>query len=219
MITACWSLKGGSGTTVVSAGLALTHQDRFREPALLVDLAGDLPLVLGMPQPDGPGVAEWLEAGASAPPDALARLESRVGAGLTILHRGRGDLRAASADLLLQMLTASGRTVVVDCGVVDAGPAAAVARQVAAESNRSLLVTRACYLALRRADVLPVTPSGVVVVRERWRCLTDRAVAEHVHAPVVLTVDVDPAVARAVDSGLLVSRLPRRFVDGMRAVA
>ncbi|NLD76737.1 MAG: hypothetical protein GX643_08720 [Acidimicrobiales bacterium] len=219
MITACWSLKGGSGTTVVSAGLALSHQRRFGERALLVDLAGDLPLVLGMPEPSGPGVTEWLAAGSSAPPDALARLEQRVGPGLTLLHRGEGDLSAASADLLLQVLTASGRTVVVDCGVVVPGWSVSVARQVAAEANRSLLVTRPCYLALRRADVLPITPSGVVVVRESWRHLTDRAVAEHVNAPVVLTVDVDPAVARAVDSGLLVSRLPRRFVDGMRAVA
>ncbi|HYN32443.1 MAG TPA: hypothetical protein VES40_07450, partial [Ilumatobacteraceae bacterium] len=56
MVTLCWAAKGGSGTTVVAASLALnsTH------PSLLVDLDGEIPAVLGLPEPDRPGVAEWL---------------------------------------------------------------------------------------------------------------------------------------------------------------
>jgi hypothetical protein len=218
MITACWSLKGGVGTSVVSAALALAHQRRPDEGSLLVDLAGDLAMILGVPEPVGPGVAEWLAAGSSAPPDALARLETPVAPGIALLHRGRGPLGTGSADLLLQVLGSSGRRVVVDCGTIDPERPPAVPRQIAAEASRSLLVTRACYVALRRAAAAPFTPSGVVVVREPWRCLTDRAVADHVLAPVVLSIDVDPAVARAVDAGLLASRLPRRFLDGLRAV-
>ena len=54
----CWSAKGGSGTTVVSAALALVlSQSR---PALLVDLAGDLPATLGIAEPTGPRVLDWL---------------------------------------------------------------------------------------------------------------------------------------------------------------
>lgn len=219
MITACWSLKGGSGTTVVAAGLALAQQRRSAERVLLVDLAGDQPAVLGVPQPIGPGVAEWMAAGPSAPPDALARLETTVGPGLALLHRGDGDLRAGAAELLVQVLAGSGRRVVVDCGTLVPGRAVDAAVRVAAEATRSLLVTRPCFLALSRAEHAPLTPSGVVVVREPGRCLTDRTVADTVRAPVVLSVDVDPAVARAVDSGLLVSRLPRRFAQVLRAVA
>ncbi len=70
MVTACWSLKGGSGTTVVAAGLALSIQRRIGRPVLLVDLAGDLPAALGLPEPTGPGVAEWLAAGPAVPPEA-----------------------------------------------------------------------------------------------------------------------------------------------------
>ena len=54
----CWSAKGGSGTTVVAAALALVLARQ--QPTTLVDLAGDIPAALGLPQPSGPGVADWL---------------------------------------------------------------------------------------------------------------------------------------------------------------
>lgn len=219
MITACWSLKGGVGTTVVAAGLALVQQRRFGEPTLLVDLAGDQAVLLGLPEPAGPGVAEWLAAGSSAPPDALARLETPVAPGLTFLHRGRADLNGVRAALLVQMLSLAGRTVVIDCGTLRGDRADGVAAQVAGAASRSLLVTRPCYLALRRAASSPCTPSGVVVVRDQGRSLSDREVGTHLRAPVVASVALDPAVARAADAGLLVSRLPRSFTDVMRALA
>lgn len=218
MITACWSLKGGTGTSVVAAGLALASAHRSAGSTLLVDLAGDIPSILGIAEPSGPGVSQWLRAGPSAPPDALARLETRVTGGLALIHRG-GGLGPGSADLLLQVLAASGRNVVVDCGNLAAEGGAGAARQVAAEATRSLLVTRPCYVTLRRSVAAAFSPSGVVVVREPWRVLSDQAVAEALQAPVVMSIDVDPAIARAVDSGLLVSRLPRRFADVLRAVA
>src|SRR5207253_1858289 len=87
--------------------------------AVLVDLAGDGPAVLGVPEPDGPGVAGWLAAGATVPADALARLEVPVGDGLSLLACGgtlpeagdRGEvlaaLLAADTRLLLSRLPAS----------------------------------------------------------------------------------------------------------------
>ncbi len=68
MVTLCWAAKGGSGTTVVAASLALnsTH------PSLLVDLDGELPVALGLSDPDRPGVAEWLAT--DAPTEHLAEL-------------------------------------------------------------------------------------------------------------------------------------------------
>ena len=63
----CWSAKGGSGTTVFAAALALVMGQR--RPTVLVDLDGDAPATLGLAQPSGPGVAEWL---ASPSADALA---------------------------------------------------------------------------------------------------------------------------------------------------
>ncbi len=81
---------------------------------------------------------------------------------------------------------------------------------VAARSTHSLLVTRACYLALRRAADPPLRPSGVVLVTEPGRALDRTDVEQVVGAPVRAEVAFDPAVARAVDAGLLASRLPPR---------
>ena len=61
MVTVCWSPKGGSGTTVVAASLALVLAQR-EGGALLVDLAGDVPAALGMPEPSGQGAVDWLAA-------------------------------------------------------------------------------------------------------------------------------------------------------------
>ena len=73
MVTLCWAAKGGSGTTVVATALALSST----RPSLLVDLDGEIPAVLGLPEPDRPGVAEWLAS--EAPPDQLANLMVDIG--------------------------------------------------------------------------------------------------------------------------------------------
>ena len=86
MIIACWSVKGGSGTTVVSAALAVLLA-RGSPGTLLVDLAGEAPTVLGLPDARGPGLAEWL-AEPAHPPDVLARLTAAVGGGLELLPPG-----------------------------------------------------------------------------------------------------------------------------------
>ena len=62
MISVCWAAKGGSGTTVVAAAMTIAATS----PTLLIDLAGDVPAVLGIPEPDGPGVFDWLASDAGA---------------------------------------------------------------------------------------------------------------------------------------------------------
>ena len=84
MLTLCWAVKGGAGTTVVAAGLALAAGPS--PSCLLVDLGGALPLALGVPQPAGPGLAEWLAS--DAEPERLAHLEVDVAPGLRLLPRG-----------------------------------------------------------------------------------------------------------------------------------
>src|SRR5206468_1863240 len=109
MLVACWSVKGGSGTTVVTAalGLALASQG---PGALLVDLGGDLPAALGVTEPDGPGVADWLRAGADVPSGALRHLEVAVGPGLALLPTG-GQLPPAAvrAEELAALLASDSR--------------------------------------------------------------------------------------------------------------
>lgn len=214
MLVTCWSVKGGSGTTVVAAALAVITAGRG--DTLLVDLAGDLPAALGLPEPAGPGVTDWLHSPAEVGPEALGRLEVPALPGLALLPcgaRGPGG-RTDALSAALVAAVAGGRAVVVDAGVADA-----THHGLLAASTASLLVLRPCYLALRRAVASPVRPTAAVLVREPGRALTRRDVASVLGVPVQAEIDLDPAVARAVDAGLLASRLPRALERTLRHVA
>ena len=223
MYVACWSVKGGSGTSVVAALAARRWAAVTDAGALLVDLCGDAAGLLGVPEPATPGVADWLNVGDEVQIDALRRLEREVAAGLFLLHRGSGPLaRTDRADIMARELASEHRVAVVDGGCLwrpggeEAGGTAAgatpddidVRRRIVAGAERSWLVTRACFLSLRRAARAPLQPSGVVLLVEPGRPLTAGDVEDVVGAPVVLRLDVDPSVARAVDAGLLATRVP-----------
>lgn len=205
----CWSAKGGSGTTVVSAALALVLS--HRHPVLLVDLAGDSPAALGLAEPGGPGVADWL-ASSTADAAALHRLAVTATEALQLLPRGT---TAVGHDRLADLVEAlAGHAEVV----IDAGTGVPPPVLVAAAAH-NLLVTRPCYLALRRAVATGVQPTGIVLVGEPGRALTARDVERSLGAPVVAEVQYDPAVARAVDAGLLAARLPRSLAHSLRSAA
>ncbi len=221
MLVSCWSAKGGPGTTVVASALSLVLAARHERGALLVDLAGDVAAVLGVTDPTGPGVLDWLAAGERATPDALGRLEVEVAPGVGLIPPGASRASGSggtahpagpeAAALVARLLDADGRPVVVDCGTLlgPEGPVGGVRATLAASSATSLLVTRPCYVALRHALRCPVPPTGVVVVREPGRALGPAEVEDVLGVAVVSCVDVDPGIARAVDAGLLASRLPR----------
>ena len=197
----CWSAKGGSGTTVVAASLALVLS--HRRPTVLVDLAGDAPAALGVAEPSGPGVADWLSS-PSADAAALWRLAISATDALQLLPRGQQAVAPGVrwAELAEVLGTFNGN-VVLDAGTGVPFPALITA------ATHNLLVTRPCYLALRRAVGCGVQPSGVVLLTEPGRALSRRDVERALGAPVVAEVQYDPAVARAVDAGLLAARLPR----------
>ena len=210
MLTVCWAAKGGSGTTVVSCALALLTA-AAHESSWLVDLAGDVPSALGLAEPAGPGVHDWVVS-SSAPTQAFESLGVPVSDGLVLIPRGSV---VASGDLgrwaeLGRFLAAGPTNVVVDAGSWAPPP------QFVAAAQQRLLVTKPCYLALRRAAASALMPTGVIVVHEPGRALRAQDVAYAVQAPVVAEVSTDPAVARAVDAGLLASRLPRTLAGALR---
>src|SRR5829696_52716 len=190
VLLACWSAKGGAGTTVAAAALALSLARRSRAGAVLADLAGDGAAVLGLPDPDSPGLAGWLAAGDDVPADARA-------------------------GVLAALLDAGVRPVVADCGS-DLGATTVGFLRAA---DRSVLVTRPCYLALRRAVTAPVAATEVVIVHELGRVLGRADVEAAVRVPVLAEIPADPAIARAVDAGLLATRLPRSLERAVRHVA
>jgi hypothetical protein len=207
MISVCFAAKGGSGTTVVVASMGLGAHG----PTWLIDIAGDLPAVLGIAEPDGPGVLDWLRS--DAPPGRLNALALEVVPGLRLLARGTpGPSPADRWPMLARWLIDQCADAIVDAGT--APPA-----ELAEVADRTLLVTRACYLALRAAVRRPTPATGVVLVAEPGRALGARDIEAALGLPVVATVLVDPAVARAVDAGLLASRLPGGMRRAMRAAA
>lgn len=226
MLIACWSTKGGVGTTVVAAALSLLLARRSSLGAVVVDLAGDVPTALGFDAvAHAPGVADWLARAPDVPPDALVRLELRAGPGLAVIPRGDGLLRAGpEVDALAALLVDEPRPVVADCGRIDscspsgahAGADADVALALAAGATRSLLVVRSSVLGLCRAGDAPVQPSGVVLVHDHGRGVSVRDVERLVDAPVLCRVRVTESVARAVDAGLRNGHLPRTLAKDLR---
>jgi hypothetical protein len=209
MLTLCFAAKGGSGTTVVVAALGLSVEP----PVLLVDLAGDLPSVYGLAEPSLPGVHDWVLSDAA--PGRLVDLAMPVAAGVSVVAAG---LTRAPADderwqTLGAALAAHHGAVVVDGGT------GTPPEHLATAADRTWLVTRACYLALRRAVALEVRPTGVVLVEEPGRAMRARDVESALDAPVVATLALDPAVARAVDAGLLAARIPRLIQRELRKAA
>jgi hypothetical protein len=212
MLVACWSAKGGMGTSVVAAALALLLARRSRAGAVLADMAGDAPHLLGIDDSPSPGLTAWLAAGPSVPADALTRIEVPAGGGLALLPRGGGALAVERAGVLAAVLAAGSRPAVADCGSTFEPATVALARR----ADASYLVTRPCYLALRRVPGAPLVPTGVVLVRDDGHVLSRDDVEQAARAPVIADLVVDPSVARAVDAGVLRSRLPRTLARGLR---
>jgi cellulose biosynthesis protein BcsQ len=212
VLLSVWSPKGGSGTSVLAAACAIVlAQDRG---ARLVDLDGDQEAVLGLPSrgfggSDGPaGVRDWLAVGPEAPANALSQLAVDAGPGLVLVPAGSADRTATgeAGAALGVVLRDGGGAVIADCGRADD----VASRAVVEVSDLSVVVIRPCYLALRRAasDELVRSASGIVVVDEPGRALGAREVADVLGVPVLATVPVRSAIARVIDAGVLVARLP-----------
>jgi hypothetical protein len=218
LLIACWSPKGGSGTTVVAAALGVLLAEELPAGAVVADLEGDVPTVLGMADPPSDrGLRQWLAAPPDVGVDALRRLAVPADApGLSVLPAGAAVVgRDGRADHLVSALSALGPPVVCDCGTLRDDAESSVA----AGATLSLCVVRPCYLALRRALRAPVRPSGVVLVTEPGRSLGRRDVENVLGAPVRAEIELDPLVARAVDAGLLATRLPRGLHRALRDAA
>lgn len=221
-IITCWAAKGGSGTTVVAAGLALATE----HPSVIVDLAGDQAAALGLPEPLGQGLSEWFAS--DADPSSIVDLAVDVDSSTASVHRGASPIRP-DADRwgdLAAWMAADHRLFVVDAGTTPSPPPALVRDGVdhrdgssdGGDTTIGILVTRPCYLALRRASAARIRPSGVIVVNDGGHALGRSDVARSVGAPVLAEVRFDPAVSRAVDAGLLVFNLPGGFLKQLRRV-
>ncbi len=94
-----------------------------------------------------------------------------------------------------------------DVRIIDAG----TTTPTCSREDVHLVVLRGpCYVALRSLDHNNGhRPDGIVLLAEQGRSLTARDLSDVTGIPVVATVPVTPAVARAIDAGLLIARLHR----------
>lgn len=201
---ACWSVKGGSGTTVFASALALSLAERHGN-ATLIDINGDVPSVLGMAEPAGTGIRDWL---AQSRRDAQDLLQLRITATSRLHVIPVGSATTFDAHALDDMVASlPNEHVVVDFGLLQPPHSVRVA------ARGDWLIVRPCYLALRRAARLNERPGGVVLLKEHGRALTARDVQAVVGSPVIAEITVADGVARSVDAGLLATRLPRQLAD------
>jgi hypothetical protein len=231
LLIALWSATGGSGTSVLTAACALVLGRQAQEAGStagvrLADLVGDLPAVFGIGADPDVGLADWLDAGAEAPTEALDRLLAEVAPGVALLPRGRGprvptSLPAPESGAALAVALSQGPSpVLVDCGTARE-PAIQALVEVA---DAAVVVLRPCYLALRRAvHAAPLAhTTGVVLLDEPGRSLGAHDIGEVLDRPLLARVPVKEPIARAVDAGVLATRLPeplaRAATDVVRRV-
>ena len=202
MFTILSSPKGGTGTSVVAASLAIVSSSS--SPTLLVDLAGDQAAILGLPQPPI-GLSDWANGMTYREFDEIISL---CHDNLYLAPTGTCDFETLNAnawDKLLRALSlkhSEGCNIIVDLGRADIPLAL---RKIV---DTCYLVTRPCYLALRRAVDLETAFSGVIVVNEPDRVLTSRDVESVLKLKCVAEIPYTSEISRRVDSGLLKSRLP-----------
>lgn len=204
MSTIFYSPKGGNCTTVTAAAYAImsTAERESGTPTVIVDLGGDMPAVLGIAEPDSPGINEWLSEQSRLTVDDVIAAAVPVAPGLSLVPRGatfvEGRPRWGELAALL------GRhDIVLDAGTGWLPP------EVTAAARETVLVVRPCYMSLRRAVRLP-RPTRVFAVAEPHRALGVDDVG-HVLGVVPVRIPWDTAISRAVDAGLLVQRAGQLF--------
>ncbi len=214
-----WSFcspKGGVGVSVtataVAARLARTT------PVLLVDFRGDVPELLGLDVGDAPGVGDWLHADTQVGLEALDRLAIDGPGGLHVLPRGGMDPVGCATERLVQLVEHLGASfsTIADVGVLSSDAPLAWHSVVCAAGDRTTLVVRACYLALRHGGRLSVAVDDLFEISEPGRALGTLDIEAVFQQPVTARCPSDPTIARSADAGLLARRQPRslrRAVD------
>lgn len=212
MLVVCWSPKGGSGTSTVATALAIAaRRARESKRIVVVDVGGDVPAILGMPEPPI-GLSEWI-----AQPSSFTFVELIVDgpAGISLLPRGGSVLpeaRSMSWSRLspeLEGLVADDTTVVVDAGR-DLPPTA-----LRACSMRSFVIVRQCYLSIRRARLSDWRSTGVIVLSEPERALTPSDIESVLGIPIAAVVPMRSDISRRIDAGIVAQRPPNPLIDAL----
>ena len=196
------SPKGGSGTSVVTASLAIVSSSST--PTLLVDLAGDQAAIMGLPEPPV-GIKDWTNGMTHREFDEIL-IACNDNLQLAPFGSSAVEIFSTSAwgNLARELMQreSNGVNIIIDFGQGDLPLA------FNKLTDMHFMVTRPCYLSLRRAVNIEQKFSGVIVVQEHDRVLTTSDVESVMKLKCVAEVPYSSEISRRVDSGLLKSRLP-----------
>jgi MinD-like ATPase involved in chromosome partitioning or flagellar assembly len=220
VLLALWSPKGGSGTSVVAAALALVAAGRGE--TRLADMAGDQPAILGIVPPlaSMATLVDWLAAAPATPTEWLDDMALPVVPGLSLVPGGPVTQAASpEAGAALAVALRDSGIAVVDLGS-GADEFDGAGRAVIDVADTALVVVRPCYLALRRAVADPrvASSAGAILVEEPGRALDADDVSAVLGVPVVGRFPVRAEIARAVDAGVLRDRLPAPLANAAGVV-
>lgn len=207
MLMVLSSVRGGVGTSVVSAAIAvLAARDQSR-PTYLVDLTGDQTDIFGLAQADI-GLDDWTTRADRRLTDLAVDIDPQ----LRLVPSRTALDSTESLDGLVTALEQRRHDahVVIDAGRLDLSDSFRELRPT------HLLVIRPCYLALRATVSSSRNWDGLVVVRPPDRVLTTRDVVNVTGLPAIAEVDMSADVARAVDAGVFGSRLPSGLERSLR---
>lgn len=207
MLMVLSSVRGGVGTSVVSAAIAvLAARDQSR-PTYLVDLTGDQTDIFGLAQADI-GLDDWTTRADRRLTDLAVDIDPQ----LRLVPSRTALDSTESLDGLVTALEQRRHDahVVIDAGRLDLSDSFRELRPT------HLLVIRPCYLALRSTVSSSRNWDGLVVVRPPDRVLTTRDVVNVTGLPAIAEVDMSADVARAVDAGVFGSRLPSGLERSLR---
>ncbi len=218
MVITGWSVKGGSGTTVVCAALAATLARTA--PTVLVDLCGDAPALFGRATVHRQGLLDWITADGSVGPEAIGNLidQSRRGDGPDLLAASAPD---SSEDWAAPLTVRQRQRLEVGMGwlaetydrvVVDAGSLRETAADVVIGlSTASVLVIRPCTMSVRAALRSKRSVVGTVVVGSGSGSLRAHDLEALLGVPVFGHVPTDRSIPAAVDAGTFGVRIPRQL--------
>lgn len=83
-----------------------------------------------------------------------------------------------------------------------------------------LVVTRCCYLAAHLESMGPSEEpaTGLIVIVEPGRALSAEDMARFTGIPLAAAIPWDPAIARAIDAGLMCSKMPNSLARPLRSL-
>lgn len=204
MSTVFISSKGGNCTTVTAAAFAL-HQSTNGVRTVLLDLCGDQPAVLGLAEPQGPGINDWLAESSNATLDDLLSLGTVINDNVLLIHRGSrfvsGEPRWSD---LAELMTSDNGYVIIDAGT------SYLPDELRQAVTHITLVIRPCYIALRRA-AHRTRPTDVFAINEPERALTVKDIGHVLGVPIHAEVPHTAVISRAVDAGVFPARAQQLF--------